>query len=318
MNRLLAILTAVTVLFLAILPASAKDIEKEESFSGVKSVDIKTVSGDFLIKASDTDEVRVFVKYSVHPSDSFKPEMRVSGSELKIREEWYGSSSGSVSWTISIPQGTEVEFESASGDLDVQSIESKFEANSASGEISLVSIKGEYEVTTASGDITIRNGEGEFEVSCASGEINATGIDGRMDLETASGDIEIDESAGIFELSCASGDIEAREIDIEGESSFSAASGDVEVKLGTMTNNDLDLGTASGNVTLDLNGNTMKGTLQVEFRKGKGKVNSDFDFEKEETFTQNGKEYTRLIYSGGAEIPTYKIHTASGRITIVK
>jgi DUF4097 and DUF4098 domain-containing protein YvlB len=318
MNRLLALLTVVTVLFLAIPPASAKDIEKEESFRGIKSIDIQTVSGDFLIKASDSDEVRVAVKYSVHPSDSFKPEMRKSGSELKIREEWYGSSSGSVSWTLSIPQGTEVEFESASGDLDVESIETMFEASTASGEISMVNIKGEYEVSTASGDITIRDGEGEFEVSCASGEINATGLDGHIDMETASGDIEIDESAGTFELSCASGDIEAREIDIEGESSFSAASGDVEVKLGTMANHNLDLGTASGNITLDLNGNALKGTLKVEFRKGKGKVNSPFNFEKEETVTQNGKAYTRLIYSGGADIPIYKLHTASGRITIVK
>jgi len=318
MFKTMNVLLAVMVLFLAVLTASAEEVVKKQTFEGITSLDIRTVSGNCNITGTAGDAVTVEVRYDVDPEGAFRPEMRKDGNELKIKEEWSGSSSGNVRWIISVPENIDVEYETASGDLDVKGIKGELEAGTASGEISLVKVSGEFEISTASGDISIRDAGGDFECSCASGEIEATRLDGRIDFKTASGDIEVQESQGAFELSCASGDIEAMDIIINEESSFSAASGDVEVKLKESTEKDLELKTASGNVRLNLNGNELKGRIQAEFKKGRSNADIPFTSVKQEEFRMNNQDYTRILYGDVDGEPVITLRTASGRITVEK
>jgi DUF4097 and DUF4098 domain-containing protein YvlB len=296
-------------------PQEMKEINK--TFEAKKSVRIQTASGDCVIKAGDAGKIIVHVEYSERAEGSFEADMEEKSNSLKLRERWYGSHSGGrVKWTVTVPSETEIEFSTASGDLSVEDINNLIDASTASGDITIESSQGEFEVSTASGDISIADSKGEFDFSTASGDIKSSQMNGEMDFSTASGDIQIRGSEGQFELSCASGDIDASGITIKEESAFSTASGDVEVKLAASSDYDLELSAASGDVTLDYNGNEIKGYFEFSAKKRSGNIRSPIDFDKEEEYGRNGDEYMKKSFSKGGQTPKIYIGTASGRATL--
>jgi DUF4097 and DUF4098 domain-containing protein YvlB len=293
-----------------------KEIHK--TFEAKGSMRIKTVSGDCIVKTGAADQIKVDVVYSVRPDDAFEPDFQEKGSSLNIKERWYGSSSGEVTWTLTVPPTTDIRFSTASGDLTVSDITNSIEANTASGDITIENSEGEYEISTASGDIELDESKGEFELSTASGDIEARDISGEIEFSTASGEITVRDSRGTFDLSCASGDIKATEIILDEEGTFSTASGDVEVRLAESTKYDLDLSAASGDVELDYNGNPVTGYFEFTARKRRGDIRSPIDFDQEEEFERHGDVYVRKSFTSGSKTPRIFLSTASGKAVLKK
>jgi DUF4097 and DUF4098 domain-containing protein YvlB len=336
----------VTILALVVLIVSgyagtavAEDVR--EAFDGVTKVELSSVSGDCIVMTHRSDEVIVELFYDVKPEGSFEYEMRKSGKTLVIKEKWgrggrHKNMSGDVSWTLTVPADTEIEFSTASGDITASGLTKSIEASTASGDIDLkdmeadidistasgsaelVNLKGNIDISTASGDIDIEDSSGDIELSTASGDIDATGVSGEFDLGAASGDISISDARGIFDVGCASGDIDATGVTIEGSSEFSTASGDVEVSLAVTCEYDLELSAASGDVVLDYNGNKVKGFFEFTAHKRRGKIVCPFDFDEEEEFEQNGETYVRKSFSRGGDTPEIELSTASGKAVLKK
>lgn len=290
-----------------------EDKEINKTFKAKRSVRIQTTSGDCEVITGRAGEIKVNIVYSVRPEEAFEPEFRERGNSLRLKERWYGSSSGSVLWIVTVPPETKIEFSTASGDLLLEEMKNTTKANTASGEIVVKNSEGEFDFSTASGDIVIEDSQGEFDLSTASGEIEADNIQGFIDMSTASGDIDVKDSKGTFDLSCASGNVKASNILFEDESSFSTASGKVNVKPGETPKYDLNLSSASGNVTLDYNGYDVQGYFEFTARKRRGRIVSPFDFDKEEEFERNDREYMRKSFTKGGGEPRIFIETASGR-----
>jgi len=289
-----------------------KEINK--TFEAKKSVRIQTVSGDCVVKTGDAGKITVQVKYSERAEDSFEADMQEKSNSLKLRERWHGSSSGGrVEWTVTVPAETEIEFSTASGDFSAEDINIMLDASTASGDITIENSQGEFEISTASGDISIMDSKGEFDFSTASGDIKSSKMTGEMEFSTASGDIKIRNGEGVFELSCASGDIETSGLVIKEESSFSTASGDVEVELAKSSEFDLELSAASGDVTLDYNGNDIKGYFEFTAKKRSGSIRSPIDFDNEKEYGRNGDDYVKKSFSKGGQTPKIYLSTASGR-----
>lgn len=336
----------VTVLSIALLAvsglaymASAEEVTK--TFDGIAKVELSSVSGDCVVKTHSSDEVIVELYYDIKPEGAFEYEMDKSGKTLVIKEKWgkrgkHKSMSGDVSWTLTVPADTEIEFSTASGDIVASGLTKSIEASTASGDIKLENIKadvdistasgdadlvnldGDIEISTASGDIDIKEAEGEIELATASGDIDAEGIRGEIDLGAASGDISISDSRGTFDIGCASGDIDVKGVTIEGASEFSAASGDVKVSLAETCKYDLELSTASGDVLLDYNGNDIKGFFEFTAHKRRGKIVCPFDFDEEEEFEEHGETYVRKSFSRGGDTPEIDLSTASGKAVLKK
>jgi len=279
--------------------------QKEKSFlkefEAKSECKIETVSGDCTIETGATDKIIVKVVYSVQPADAFKPVIKERSNSIRIKEKWQGgTSSGNVSWTITLPADTKVEFSTASGDLSVEGLTNSIEAN------------------TASGSIQIGSSKGEFDINTASGEIDADNINGEIKLNTASGDINIKKSEGEFDLNCASGDIDVKLIKVKVASNFSTASGDIEVVLAATPDDDCELSAASGNVSLDYNGNKIKGYVELSARKHRGKIRSDVTFDKEEEYERGNRTYIRKSIGKKSDLPEILMSTASGRVTLKK
>jgi DUF4097 and DUF4098 domain-containing protein YvlB len=289
-----------------------------KTYDAKKKVELKVTSGDCIVETGSNDEILVDVKYNVEPEGAFKPDIRESGNSLKIKERWSGSSRGRVMWKLTVPEQTEIRFSSASGDVEITGVKNEIEASTASGDVNLKDVSGEIECSTASGEVTIESSKGEFDISTASGDVEASNVSGEFDMSTASGEIKIDDASGIFELSCASGEIEARDISVKEEGSFSTASGDVEVKLAESSTADLSLSAASGDVTLDYNGNELQGYFELSTRKDRGRISAPYDFETENEIERHGKTYIRKTFKRGGSTPVVTLSTSTGKATIKK
>ncbi len=311
--------------------------EVHKEFDGIKAIDISTVSGDCIVRTHNSNEVVVDLYYDTDPEDALSYKMDERRGKLVIKERWHGrSTSGEVVWTLTVPKGTEIEFSTASGDLSVEGAVGDVQASTASGEIELIDVGGEIELSTASGDVTIVNGGGDCDVSTASGDIEASGVEGDLELSTASGEIEVrdckgefdlstasgeikmTDCSGTFEMGCASGEITATGVTIEGASSFSTASGDVSVVLARSCQYDLELSAASGDISLDYNGNDVEGYFEFEARKRGGSIRCPFDFDDEEEYEEDGRTYVRKSFSRKGKSPEIYMTTSSGRVELKK
>ncbi|MBU8933900.1 MAG: DUF4097 domain-containing protein [candidate division Zixibacteria bacterium] len=293
--------TICLLLALAVMATSTlagKHREKSWTFDKKESIRIKTISGDCIVKKSKTDRIEVEVISSYSPRNSFEPKARATGRAVRLSEKMYGSNSGSSTWYLSVPEGTEIEFSSASGDLII------------------ADMKGDFSAETASGDVQIENCSGEFEFSTASGDIEMIDCQGVFEMSTASGEIEMTTCRGEFDLGTASGDIDAVDIILEFASSFSTASGSVEVTLAETAEFDLEVSTASGRATLDYGGNPIKGSFEFVSKDRRGRIRCPFDFEDERRFDRWGDTYVRKTFTRDGDEPHIIIETASGRATL--
>lgn len=276
----MTLMMALAVLIISVNAYSGKKDEVFKTFNDIDRIVINTTSGDCIVNKGEGKEVSLEVINAFRPRDSFEPKIRERGGTLRLTEELFGSNSGNSTWTLTVPDGIEIEFSTASGELTINDLDGFFAA------------------TTASGDIEIENCSGLFEFS------------------TASGDIVVDDCKGEFLLSTASGSVDAVNVTLTEESSFSTASGRVDVILAQSTEYDLNIGSASGSAVLDYGGNPIKGMFEFEARKRKGKIVCPIDFDDEKTYRKWDQTYVRKIFTKGAETPVITIGTASGRAVL--
>ncbi len=344
----LSLILVSSFLFIA---RAQKTIDK--TFKAKESVHISTVSGDCVIKKGDGNEIKVHLSYT-YDDDCFTARFNEKEDVLEIKEDFDGNCRGESNWTITIPENTNVKFNSASGkvaisgvskstsvttasgdvklsnlkgevklntasgDVNINTINAGLKVNTASGKIMAENLEGKIKVATASGDVKITNAKGELKVSLASGEFDADKLEGKIKISAASGDIDIKNANAALKLNCASGDIEAENIIITGESSFSAASGDVGLSLAKSSAYDLTLSSASGDATLNYNGNALNGFYEFTAKVKKGKIISPIKFDKEEVIEKNGKKYDVKSFTKGNSTPVILIKTSSGVAKLVK
>ncbi len=280
----------------------ASGVEKQEFFSAVESIKVNTISGNLKLGRSTGGDVEVHV-YSTFNEDKISMEMEQNGGMLNLSEKSHGSSSsrGNSKWTIGIPEGMniKVKFSTASGDIVVTDLSTHLKMNTASGDITLTNYSGRIKGNTASGDIKLENVSGSIDLNTASGDISADTIEGHLKLNTASGDIDI-ASAKLNE-----------------KSSFDSASGNVLVSVSQTPLNDLTLTSASGNVELSMQGNTLQGSISMTTKKGfRYDINAPFEFDNTEEYERHGDKYiTKTVVLGDPQTKII-LSTSSGDATI--
>jgi hypothetical protein len=147
---------------------------------------------------------------------------------------------------LAIPDGKAVEIVSASSDIDVADLKLDLEIESASSDITLETTEGKVFGDISSGDINITGHRGSITIEAKSSDIRLVDIEGEIDAGTASGDIDIEKVKGPTRAYTASGD--GRLYDIDGDIDIEAASGDIEVNS---TTGSIKARAVSGDIRLD-------------------------------------------------------------------
>jgi len=333
------VISGCSLFFAAATMAAIDEDHITKTFPAKRLVRLETSMGSCVIKVGTKDQVTVDLEYSIEFSGggSYRPEMEDDGDELVLGETMKcRHCRGSVVWTITIPEKTEVRFETASGSLDVTGTSSRIEASIASGSVTLIDCKGPIDVKTASGDLKIRDFTGELSASTASGSIDVRACDGGIHVNTASGDIRAldmsgelaistasgtiraDNLKGSVELSTASGDVRASGIRVDGKSTFNSASGDAIITLAASPASDIEVGSASGDAVLQYNGNPIQGHFELIALADDGDISAPFKFDEEREFRRHGQSYVGKSFTLGTGGPEVTIRTGSGEATLEK
>ncbi len=335
LKRITTILIFLSMLCGNLMAGDFETISK--TFKGIEELNISITSGDCEIISGKSKNVIVEVKFDVVPKGAFKPSFNERGKELKLSERWSGRTTrGRVSWKVVAPKTTDIKFSAASGDVLINNMNSQIDVNTASGDVeiencsgdieievasgdvSAENLSGDIEISTASGDIEIEDSKGDLELSTASGDIEASNLEGVFEMSVASGDIEVENIKGEFDVEVASGDADLKEIVILAESCFSAASGDIDILLAKTAEYDLDLSAASGNVTLDYNGNAIIGYIEMEAAEKHGQIRAPFAFDTQKEIERGSRTYIRKMVKIKKESPQVFIKTSSGNATLKK
>lgn len=249
---------------LAALPmmASAQDQKIERTFDGIDEIDISVGPGDAIFEKSPDNNVYLTLTHNI---EDYNPSIEQRGDRLRIEEEdRRGSWRGSATWSFKVPDNTEIQFNTGSGDFDISGLTSEVSVNSGSGDLSFNNFIGEVRGNTGSGDINFDKAEGDFRMNTGSGDVDGNDITGDMTFNTGSGEIQV------------------KNLTLTDNSGFNSGSGDVEISLGGALDYDISLNSGSGDAVLDFNGNKIEGMIVMKANKRNGRIVAPFKFDKEE------------------------------------
>ncbi|WP_155372163.1 DUF4097 family beta strand repeat-containing protein [Catellatospora vulcania] len=181
---------------------------------------------------------------------------------------------------VELPAGSALSVRVASADAVCEGSYHDAVIHTASGDVVLGPVAGDVTVQSASGHLRLGTVGGELQASSASGKIRTGHIGRTAFVRTASGDVDLGGVGGDVRVTTASGDI-AIGVARTGEAKLNSASGDISVGVAPGTGVWLDLSTAAGRTTSDLN---MAGThppavpatptsLTVKARTASGDIN---------------------------------------------
>lgn len=253
---------------------------------GPVNADIRIAGGVLNVDAGEHDTITV----SVEPHDNSTAsreaaeETRVAleGKQLIVHaptfKGWAVLRWPRLNITVRIPAQSVLTAKSASADVTCRGAYHDIVVNTASGDVFVDRVTKDLSVNTASGDVRVGWVGANMRAHSASGDISVQHCGHDSDITCASGDIDIARADGGVRAKTASGDVKIG-VAFKDEIRAHTASGDVSVGVAAGTGVWLDLNTASGRTTSDLNmhGSGDPGpsaaTLTVKVRTASGDIN---------------------------------------------
>ena len=179
---------------------------------------------------------------------------------------------------IRCPQGSELEFATASADLTVKGRLGEVDAKSASGDLSLEEVA-------------------ELGAHSASGDVRATVVDGSARVQTVSGDVRLDTVRGALTATLVSGDFAVG--DAQSDVEVKTVSGDLRVDAAQQGR--IKLQSVSGDVRLGMRPGAR---LRIDANSVSGDITSEFDVKDRPSEEPTGAEANLQIktVSGDVEL----------------
>ena len=176
--------------------------------------------------------------------------VRIHGSDREAR----GSIQASADLIVRLPAGVTLDGHLGVGEVDVRGTRSDLELSTVAGDLTIYRTSGSLRLNSASGNVEVTESQGDTQVNTASGDVSLAGVRAnRVEVDVASGNVTVrDVIAPDLEISTASGRVDAT---LDGEvthADLSTASGTVIVALGSRLNATIDVGTATGEIDVDL------------------------------------------------------------------
>jgi hypothetical protein len=311
------LLFAVALVYLSAAQSLGQKINK--SYTGIKTIEISTASGDCELMKNSSDKVDVTLTYS-YDDEKFTPVFEQEGDVLILKEKFEkGSSSyGDSKWVLSIPSGLTVKYNSGSGDLSAKGLDLDFSSNAGSGDIRLENLSGSFKSNTGSGDVDITNYTGDFSINTGSGDVSVSEAKGNIGINLGSGDISADMLEGKLSFNAGSGDLDVKDVILTGSSSFNSGSGDATVVLKSALKHNISIASGSGDAKLDFNGIALAGEITMKANKKNGDISAPFNFDSETEENNGNQTILKKVAKIGNSDVQIKISTGSGTAEIEK
>jgi Toastrack DUF4097 len=227
---------------------------------------LKNVSGDIRLHASDGDEVvvtarsergrRDYLPLTVHKGEGSLT-IDVDKNSFSVFGGWFGNHDG-VDFDILVPRMARVEISALSSDVNSRELAGEQSYKTVSGDIQIESEGGRMRVTTVSGDVALRsNHPAEVSLNSTSGDLRVSGAALRaFDARTVSGDVD-------FRAGLSAGPLHSVET-VSGDLSVDATNGvTVEIKKSLDFGRDGERDVVSGDGAAHLRFRTLSGDVRV-------------------------------------------------------
>jgi DUF4097 and DUF4098 domain-containing protein YvlB len=162
---------------------------------------------------------------------------------------------------------------------------------------------------TSTGDMQVVGVNGTISLQSSSGDIETRIVSGNIIISTASGDVSVDDLEGKLAVRTASGDVSTHTIGVQ-ELSVGTASGDIGLDLTRLPDGPVEVKTISGSLGVSLPFNS---AFQAQVNTLSGSVSCGFPRSAVE-YTARHKRETVLKINGGGR--TVQLQTVSGDVTI--
>jgi hypothetical protein len=314
-----------SVVFLCLLVSTALFSATEEtldkSFEAKDEVRFKLVLGDCQLKKSTDGRIHVNLVYSYKAEIKFEPIMEIKGSRLILEEKYRGKSknnNGYSKWTVAVPDEIEIDFESATGSLNVDGLNLEIEGSTGTGEIELSNVKGEFDVSSGTGNVDVKDSEGEFEVSSGTGNVDVKDSEGEFEVSSGTGNVDINNSKGNFEASSGTGNVRADGITLDDEGNFSSGTGDAEVVFPEGTDFELNVSSGTNDAELNMKGKPIEGYFEFKCHARRGRIDSPIKFDEEKEYEEGDQKYLQKSFTKGNKSIRVYISTGTGKAKLKK
>jgi hypothetical protein len=283
----------IMVFFLSVLWAQ-EEKSLNKTFEGIEKIEINLVLGSCEITRGNDQKISIKLTYT-HSEDYFEPVLRQVSNRLTVEEKFRGKNGeGDSYWILEIPDGMDIEFESATGNLFMTGVEAELDGSSGTGNIEISNASGEFDLSSGTGNIEVKDSKGDFELNSGTGKVI---------LEMCEGD---------FDANSGTGKVEASKIKLRYSGEFNSGTGEVMVKSPSGGDFTLEVNSGTNDAVLDMRGQKLTGYFELKTKKGAGKIRSSEKFDKEEEYKESGSTYLKKSFTRGSADPKFYISSGTG------
>lgn len=226
---------------------------------------------------------------------------------------------------IGIPDGKTVEIRSSSADIEAAGAKLDLDIRSSSSDVELKDTEGNLSCNLSSGDVDIFRHKGDLTIDGKSSDVRIDGVAGNVDVHTSSGDGRFDDIGGTVAVSASSGDYRiyniGGDLDIRtssgdlyvdgaaGSLRAESSSGDIRLCALSAVEGDFEIGSVSGDVTVEINPD-FSGRLLL--KSASGNINSRISADLE---SLSDSRLAGMVGDGKGRL---NVSTSSGDIRITR
>ncbi|MGH9474922.1 MAG: DUF4097 family beta strand repeat-containing protein [Terriglobales bacterium] len=254
-------------LALAVLPgalvAQSGSFHRSYQVNGPVLLVIHNGSGDVRVSAMPGNTVTVDASIRENGSFFWGPDPRVvqriedqppieqDGNSIRISLVDSGwTRHVSIRYTITVPPQTQVQAETGSGDIYLDSLQRDARLQTGSGDVHVNHHTGNVHAASGSGDISFGSISGSADFSTGSGDVRGRDVSGHLRASTGSGEVSVASVGQGAYANTGSGDVSLGQV--SGDLTASTGSGEVSVGGQLDGSHRWDLGSGSGEIRVSL------------------------------------------------------------------
>jgi len=274
--KISVILTAIFLLVQTIISGDTRLLfEKTLQTESGKELLVTLFTGNITINTWSNNEVNVKFYGNDEAQDKlvFQAESTESGIKVDaLKKGTKNIRNLNLKAEITVPVNYNAHLFTSGGNLTINALYGKVEANTSGGNITANNTTGNIEAYTSGGNVVIDNNKGNIDASTSGGNITISSFNGKVDVSTMGGHITLNGANGKIEASTAGGNIN---IDYSGKNSgmdLSTMGGNITANLPSDFDADADIGTLAGKITCEFadieNKNKIINHIKTKFNSG--------------------------------------------------
>ena len=277
--RLIATVTLGLALPLSLMGQERAQLDTTVRLNLGGTVDLSLLSGKITVRGWEQPDVKVVASTE---SGALRFDATSNRVTLRVEQEREGGRSrGDASYDVSVPRGTRLRLQAASGNVTASGSQGEISATTVSGAIDVSGGRRQVALESVSGPIRVSQVAGDLKAQNVSGSVRAENVSGRVEAWTVNGAIRlIGVQANDIRAETVGGDIVyAGRVATGGTYDFESHSGTIRLTIPRSPGAQFRLETVSGTVQTDFpietapaEGGRKGGRVEFTIGDGRAKV----------------------------------------------